>query len=215
MYDRLKKKSYSACAVRVFDHFLYIVDIPNVLPQGIECPSLLLLLITSPLPIPHPPSLLTSSSLCPLTVRSALCPILAVPPIKSPFSGVTVPFCLVALASFVLFLWLSFSHSGLDKSPLLAPCCILSSKSTSYFPSFFRPAHLWISFHISSPGDSTDTSARLTPQSSAADRHWCGCAARICRAAKAKGTGVKGHGLQSCRGHWGRKVSGGETSRLR
>ena len=129
--------------------------------------------VTHHLSSSHPPSsipphiLITLPSYCPFCAL----PILAVPPIKSPFSGVTVPFCLVALASFVLFLWLSFSHSGLDKSPFLAPCCILSSKSTSYFPSFFRPAHLWISFHISSPGDSTDTSARLTPQSSAADRH--------------------------------------------
>ena len=56
-----------------------------------------------PSPILHPSSL-TSPSLCPLTVHSALS---AVPPIKSPFYGVTVPFCLVALASFVLFLWLS------------------------------------------------------------------------------------------------------------
>lgn len=86
---------------------------------------------SSPLifPSPHPSSCLhhihiTLASYCPLTA-APFPNISSVPPIKSPCSGVTVPLCLVALASFVLFVWLSFSHLGLSKSPFPLACCPL------------------------------------------------------------------------------------------
>ena len=114
---------------------------------------------SSHLPIPHPSSFLSHIAL----LLSILCsahppPPFAVPPIKSPFSGVTVPFCLVALASFVL--WLSRFHILASINLLfLLPVVLLSSIFLSHryplcpsllvsFCMLFRPLHLWISTHI-------------------------------------------------------------------
>lgn len=94
--------------------------------------------------------------------------------LKSPVSGVTVPFCRVTVASFVLFLatTLSFFPSNPDNSPsrALSPsplslpsvCTHLPNPTTSprppHLPSTLsaalRSAHLWISIHVRSPGDS-------------------------------------------------------------
>lgn len=155
------------------------MDIPKARPQGIECPSLLHLLITSYLPIPHPSSFLPHiPSLCPLTVHSAFCP-------SSSLSLLLNLPSLVSQSLFVLSPWphLSFSfssliffYSSLIKSSYLAPIVSLSSISTSSLTSFFplsaaRPVHLWISIHIRDPGDSADTTKPLTSLSSAANRH--------------------------------------------
>lgn len=92
-------------------------------------------------------------------------------PLKSPVSGLTVPFCRVAVASFVLFLAATLSLSlsdadnspsrALSPSPLSLPSVCTHLPHPSIPPRLFstlsaalRSAHPWISIHGRSPGDS-------------------------------------------------------------
>lgn len=85
--------------------------------------------VTHHLSSSHPPSFIFApshphhSALLLSNRRSA--PHHTVLPIKFPFSGVTVPFLLIALASFVPFFWLS--HFLILESINLPPCPLLSS----------------------------------------------------------------------------------------
>lgn len=187
--------------------------------EGNECPSLMLLLITSHLPFPPPfilpPSHPHHSALLLSILCSATLLVLAVPPIKSPWLWCHCPFlsCRCGLIC-PLSLALSLSHSGLDKSPsLLPPVVLLSSISISSLPSVFpsfclllRPFHIWINIHVRSPGDSTNSSTPLTSLLRAADWRWCWFAACSCRAAKADG--VRGERSQSTQPEWTVRLKG-------
>lgn len=135
------------------------MDIPNPRPQGIECPSLPLLLITSHLPIPHPSSFLSHISL-PITLPS-YCPFCALLPHHhpSPLSLLLNLPSLVSLSLSVSLPWphlssscgsLSFSHSRLNKSPFLAP---LLSSSHPYPLLLFLLSSPLSAAQVSSPMD--------------------------------------------------------------
>lgn len=110
--------------------WMCVTDISDTWREGTECPSLLLLLITSHLPFPPPfilpPSHPHHSALLLSILRCATLPVLAVPHIKSPWLWCHCPFlsCRCGLIC-PLPLALSLSHSGPDKSPSLLP--LLSS----------------------------------------------------------------------------------------
>lgn len=126
---------------------------------------------SSPLILHHPP-FIPAPSLCPLTAQSSH---QTVPPIKSPFSGVTVPLCLIALASFVPVLWLShfLILVAINPPPPPPPGSSRPLLTLSSLLSLLRPVHLWISVHPGEPADSMDTSTRLTSLASAANRRGC------------------------------------------
>lgn len=168
-----------------WDHYLFTDDLyPDLGAMAV----LHYCCYSSPLVLPSPilhHSSLEFPSLCPLTVHSALCPHLAVPPIKSLY--------LVTLSLLVLSPWPHLSSSPRLFHPLILvsinlplspPVTLLSSTSSltivlSFFPlpllssALLRPVHRWISIHTRNPGDSMDTSTQLTSPPSAADRRRC------------------------------------------
>lgn len=80
------------------------------------------------------PSSLTSPSLCPPAVHSPLCPWLSLIP---PYSGAAVPFCLVAVASLVLWLSHFLLLALMNLSPL--SLCRLYPTPPPTHTRFFSP----------------------------------------------------------------------------
>lgn len=150
-------------------------------PEGTECPSFLLLLITSHLPLPHPSAL----SLFPIILPSSV-PFAPWHLSRSLSYYISFHLSGVAVPLFFVIPWPYLSSLSFCAFCFLLPCCPLTLLS-SLLLSAAQAGYPMDQCSYQKPRDSRDTSTRLTSLPSTANKHWCRRAAHSCRGARALG----------------------------